>query len=111
VEGRVRRPELKGIDMSRFMMLYVGPPKPPDASHEGWPAWFAGLGERLVDRGSPLADGIAVRADGSTGAGMVRVNGYGVIEAGDIDEALAQVKDHPYLTADPEYSIEVFPFP
>ena len=34
--------------MNRFLVLYVGPATPPDASHEGWPEWFAGLGERLV---------------------------------------------------------------
>jgi hypothetical protein len=23
--------------MKRFLLLYKGPPTPPDASHEGWP--------------------------------------------------------------------------
>jgi hypothetical protein len=37
--------------MRRFLLLYRGPPAPPDATHEGWPEWFApgsngtGLGE------------------------------------------------------------------
>jgi hypothetical protein len=26
--------------MCKFMLLYVGPATPPDASHEGWPDWF-----------------------------------------------------------------------
>jgi hypothetical protein len=33
--------------MNRFLVLYVGPATPPDASHEGWPEWFAKLGDRL----------------------------------------------------------------
>jgi hypothetical protein len=36
--------------MNRFLVFYVGPATPPDASHEGWPEWFAKLGDRLVDR-------------------------------------------------------------
>jgi hypothetical protein len=93
--------------MPRYMLLYVGPPRPPDASHDGWPAWFARLGDRLVDRGSPLANGVALHADGSTGTGETHLNGYSIIQADDTDEALRQIKDHPYLAAGPQYSIEV----
>src|SRR5262249_25237827 len=97
--------------MSKFMLLYVGPPTPPDASHEAWPAWFAKLGDRLVDRGSPLANRVVVRADGSTVTGAVRVNGYSIIQAEDADEALRHVESHPYLPAGPEYSVEVYGLP
>ena len=97
--------------MARFMVLYVGPPTPPDASHEGWPAWFDKLGDRLVDRGSPLANGVALHADGSAGGSATQLNGYSVIEAEDINEALGLVKDHPYLAQGPGYSIETYRLP
>jgi hypothetical protein len=93
--------------MTRFMVLYVGPPTSPDASHEGWPAWFAKLGDKLVDRGSPLAAGRAQRPDGSTGPAATHVNGYTLIQADHIDEALGLVSDHPYLAQGREYSAEV----
>jgi len=97
--------------MSKYMLLYVGPPTPPDASHEAWPGWFAKLGERLVDRGSPLGNRVAVRSDGSTATGAVRVNGYSIIEAEDLGDALRHVKDHPYLAAGPDYTVEVCALP
>jgi ribosomal protein S18 acetylase RimI-like enzyme len=48
--------------MKRFLLLYRGPPTPPDASHEGWPGWFEAIGDALVDLGSPMAnvDNVAV---------------------------------------------------
>jgi hypothetical protein len=97
--------------MQRFMVLYVGPPTPPDAPHDGWPAWFARLGDQLVDRGSPLANGFALRDDGSTGSGAARVNGYSVIRAEDPDDAVRQLKDHPYLTLGRDHSIDVHLLP
>jgi YCII-related domain len=97
--------------MVRFMVLYVGPPTPPGASHEGWPAWFDKLGDRLVDRGSPLANGVAQQADGSTSGSATQLNGYSVIQAEDSNEALGLVKDHPYLAQGPGYSIETYRLP
>jgi hypothetical protein len=97
--------------MTTFMVLYVGPPTPPDASHEGWPTWFARLGDKVVDRGSPLAAGRAKRGDGSTGPAGAHVNGYSLIQANDMDEALDLVGDHPYLAAGREYSVEIHALP
>jgi hypothetical protein len=97
--------------MPKFMVLYVGPPTPPDASHEGWPEWFAKLGDKLEDRGSPLANGLALHGDGSTGGASTRLNGYSIIRADDLDGALGALKDHPYLAQGREYSIEVYLLP
>lgn len=52
--------------MKRYLLLYSGPPAPPNATHAGWPEWFRSLGDALVDMGSPMRDGIGVRSDGST---------------------------------------------
>jgi hypothetical protein len=89
------------------MLRYVGPATPPDASHEGWPEWFGTLGARLVDRGSPIAGGIAVRGDGSTDDPAAYLNGYSIIQAEGFDEARGLVGDHPFLTQGDEYSIEI----
>ncbi len=67
--------------MKRFMLLYVGPATPPNASHEGWPAWFDKLGDSLVDRGSPMADGFGLNGDGSTSVSAIHLNGYSIIQA------------------------------
>src|SRR5262249_5723480 len=55
---RERRAEMKS-----FIVIYSGPPTPPDASHEGWQEWFQGLGDRLVDLGSPMLNGFVAQAD------------------------------------------------
>jgi hypothetical protein len=95
--------------MKRFLLIYSGPPTPPDATHQGWPEWFNGLGDALVDMGSPMTNGISVRSDGSTSDGA-RLNGYSLIQAPDRDAAIERVRDHPLL-AHGEYTIEVFEVP
>jgi hypothetical protein len=91
----------------RFLLLYHGPATPPDASHEGWPEWFADLGDKLVERGSPMADGLALSGDGSTKSSTAQLNGYSVIQADDVDQALSLVRLHPFLKLGNEYSIEI----
>lgn len=93
--------------MPRFLVLYVGPPTPPGASHEAWPAWFDGLGDGLIERGSPVVRPVKVSADGSTGEAETRVKGYSIIRAQDADEALRLVQDHPILAAGAGYCVEV----
>jgi hypothetical protein len=97
--------------MKRFLLLYSGPPTPPDSSHEGWPEWFRGLGDELVDRGSPMADGVVVRSDGSTNYDAARLNGFSIIQAEDRSAALDLVRDHPLLALGREFSIEIFEVP
>ena len=97
--------------MKRFMLLYVGPATPPNASHEGWPEWFGKLGDQLVDRGSPMADGLVLRGDGSTTGSATQLNGYSIVQAEDLDDVLGLVNDHPYLLQGHAYSIEVYSLP
>ena len=94
--------------MNRFMVLYVGPATPPNASHEGWPAWFDKLGDKLVDKGSPMADGRGLHGDGSTTGSTTHLNGYSIIQAEDRGEALSLLHDHPYLSLGNEYTVEIF---
>jgi hypothetical protein len=97
--------------MKRFLLLYNGPPAPPGASHEGWPEWFRGLGDALVDVGSPMRNGVVVHGDGSTSDAPSPLVGYGLIQATDRDEALELLRDHPLLALGSEYAIEMFEVP
>ncbi len=94
--------------MRRFMLLYTGPATPPNASHEGWPEWFANLGDRLTDRGSPMADGRVLHGDGITSGSTTRLNGYSIVQAEDMKDLLRLVKDHPYQALGGDYSIEAY---
>jgi hypothetical protein len=97
--------------MKRFLLLYTGPPTPPDASHEGWPEWFGAIGDALVDLGSPMANGVVLHADGSTSDDAAGLNGYSVIQAEGRSEALDLVRDHPLLALGGDYAIGVFEVP
>jgi hypothetical protein len=97
--------------MKRFLLLYKGPPTPPQASHEGWPEWFGAIGDALVDLGSPMTNGVVLYADGSTSADAAGLNGYSVIQAEDRSTAVDLVRDHPLLALGSEYAIEVFEVP
>jgi hypothetical protein len=70
-----------------------------------------GLAEPRPGGGSPLVNGLALHADGSTGGSATQLNGYSVIQAEDLNEALGLVKDHPYLAQGRGYSIEAYRLP
>jgi YCII-related domain-containing protein len=97
--------------MTSFMLLYDGPPTTPDASHEGWPEWFQGLGDTLVDMGSPMIAGFVVRADGTTSDTAAGLNGYSVVRAEDRDAVLDLLRDHPFLAGGSDYRIAVYEVP
>jgi hypothetical protein len=92
----------------KYMVFYKGPATPPGASHEGWMRWFSNLGESLVDRGSPMTNGIVMNSDGSTTDSATNLNGYSVIRAENRKGALDLIKDHPYLRLGHGYTIELF---
>jgi len=95
--------------MKEFIVSYKGPPTPPDASHEKWPDWFSRLGDQLVDRGSPIQQGLLLHKDGSTSDSAANFNGYSIIQVENLDEARSLIKDHPFLTlGTQEFAIEVF---
>lgn len=97
--------------MNRFLLLYCGPPVPPDASHEGWPEWFDEIGDALVEVGSPMVNGVVLRGDGSTSDDAASLIGYSVVQAEGRSEALELVGRHPLLALGREYAIEVFEVP
>ena len=97
--------------MTSFMLLYDGPPTAPEASHEGWPEWFQSLGDKLVDRGSPMTAGFIIRGDRTTSDTAASLNGYSIIRAEDRDAVLDLLRDHPFLAAGSEYRIQVYEVP
>ena len=94
--------------MKTFILLYDGPPTPPDATHEGWPEWFRSLGDKLVDTGSPMTAGFAVGAAADRASTL---NGYSLIRAEDQDEARELVQSHPLLAGGSAYTVQVFEVP
>jgi hypothetical protein len=66
----------------------------------------------LVDRGSPLQNGLILHKNGSTSDSPTNFNGYSIIQAENLDETLSFLKDHPLLTlGTDEFTVELFELP
>ncbi|MBC87639.1 MAG: hypothetical protein CL677_10730 [Bdellovibrionaceae bacterium] len=89
--------------MAQFMIGYFGG-NPPASKEEGmahmeaWKAWVQGLGDKVVNPGTPLPQSKIVTAetvkDDTTGTGM---NGFAVIKVDTLDEAVEIAKSDPFL--------------
>ncbi len=102
--------------MSKFVFVYHAPMTPADAAPPSpqemeavmgaWNAWAGKVGDGMVDFGTPLAGGVRVTTDG-TATSERDVAGYSIIEAADLDAALALAQAHPHLNMPGGCEIEV----
>jgi hypothetical protein len=93
--------------MTTYLFTYHAPSRPADATPadpaemkavmDQWMAWADRVGEGMVDLGTPLAGGVQVSPEG-TAPSTREVVGYTLIEAADMDAALALAEGHPHLT-------------
>jgi hypothetical protein len=101
--------------MPKYIVIYHAPMMPPDAQPTPeqmeaamgeWNAWGERVGEGLVSFGSPLAGGTRVTSDG-TSPSTLEVSGYSVVEADDMDAAVALMDGHPHLATPGNTAIEL----
>ncbi len=91
--------------MPNYMIVYKGEATDPSqmseedaaAVMEKWGAWMQKVGSALVDISTPLGGGTSVVDDGSS-ASATSLSGYSVVQADDMDGAVALVDGHPYLS-------------
>ena len=98
--------------MPKFLLAFHGggdPPVTEEASAQliaAWSAWLEGLGDALVDPGNPtLVARTVFVGSTSDGGGPNPVSGYSLLEAPDIDAAIAATNGCPIF--DVGGSIEV----
>jgi hypothetical protein len=61
-------------------------------------SWVAEVGTAIRDPGAPVAAAKTVSADGAVdGQQQATIGGYTTLEAGSLDEAVALLRNHPYL--------------
>lgn len=94
--------------MTKYVLLYtsvgeqatVAPTQEEmQASIAAWEAWFAGMGEKVVDAGNPFGPSKTVATDGTASDGAAsRVTGYSLIEAGSLDAATEMAKGCPNIS-------------
>ena len=88
--------------MSKFVLMFHGgetPEQPSSEVMERWMAWFGELGEAVVDMGAPFGATATIASDGtpSEGSGSDPANGYTIIEAAKLHDAVVVAKGCPGL--------------
>jgi hypothetical protein len=92
--------------MPKYLLGYHGgsmPETPEDGEKvmAEWNNWMGTLGKGLVDGGNPTMPGKTIAANGkvSDGGGANPISGYSIIEAKNLDEAVALSKGCPQLAS------------
>ena len=90
--------------MAQFVFAYHGG-NPPSSPEEGqkmmneWHAWMQGLGEAMVNPGAAVGKSKTAAPDGiHDNGGSNPLMGYSVVEAADIDTALAMAAACPHIS-------------
>ncbi|MDF1607237.1 hypothetical protein PZ897_03505 [Hoeflea sp. YIM 152468] len=89
--------------MPNYVFAYHGGKKPdtPEAGQkemEKWGAWFAQMGDAVVDPGNPVGQSWTVSSAGiSHNGGANPVSGYTVVRAASMEAAAAMAKACPIL--------------
>jgi hypothetical protein len=87
--------------MATFLISYYGgaPPTSPEAAQQmlaAFHGWATSVGDGMVDPGAPLGAARTVSAQGVSDGGS-GPEGYSLIRADNIDEAVALVRAHPFV--------------
>ncbi len=92
--------------MPNYVFAYHGGKKPesPEAGAElmaKWNAWLGGLGDAVVNPGTPLGKSKTVSSSGvSDDGGSNPLSGFSIMQADSMDAALEMAKECPFLEID-----------
>lgn len=86
--------------MPNYLFVFYGgmmPENPRDQKKmmDTWMAWFAKLGNAIVEKGSPTIPGKIVRKSGVRAIGANPITGYTVVKAASMDKAVEMAKGCP----------------
>lgn len=85
--------------MKKFVFLYCGMPDPSPTTKATWQAWFAELGDSLLDGGNPLGVGRWVTPAGSSDISESDpAKGYSLVSAESLEAAEAIAATCPAAT-------------
>ena len=89
--------------MPNYIIAYHGGKKPESPEEGGkqmekWQAWVDGLGDAVVNPGTPLGMSKTVSSGGvSDDGGSNRLMGFSIVKADSMDTALEMAKGYPHL--------------
>jgi hypothetical protein len=83
--------------VKKFLFIYNASPTEGSDSMDDWMAWFASVGQNLVDVGNPTQGGTLVKGENSNELTSFSdfIGGHPLINASDISEAVALAKSCP----------------
>lgn len=104
--------------MKRFIVLYHAsadlmqksmntPPEEQAKGMEEWMKWANNCGDKLVDIGAPLTNGLRLAHHGKSKQSDKEVVGYSILQADNLEDAKKLLSGHPHLAWDASCSIEV----
>jgi len=87
--------------MKKFVIFHYGFEMPTPEIMDSWNKWFASIGDKIVDPGSPLGPGREISPSGTKELpmGLESLTGYTVINADSLDEAEVIAKGCPMITS------------
>ncbi|MBN4081234.1 hypothetical protein JYT44_02595 [Caldithrix abyssi] len=87
--------------MKKFIFLYYGFETLTQETMETWGKWFASLGSKMVDVGSPFGGGREISHNGTKELplGMESITGYSIINADNLDDAEKIAQGCPIVTS------------
>lgn len=90
--------------MAKYLFVYHGGKKPETDEEyqqvmDEWGNWFGSMGAAAVDGGNPVGQSYTINGDGAVtdNGGPNPASGYSLIEASDLNDAIAKAKGCPIL--------------
>ncbi|MFD6076302.1 hypothetical protein ACFWG5_12060 [Streptomyces hydrogenans] len=92
--------------MGNYVLTYHGGDEPAtqadaDKIMQTWIAWFAALGNVVVDAGAPISRSVVISDGGLTydHSGPQQTTGYSILSADSLEAAIILAKGCPHLSA------------
>ena len=87
--------------MKKYVIFHYGFETPTQQIMDAWNKWFASIGDKIIDPGSPLGPGREISRSGTKDLpmGSGSLTGYTVINADSIDAAEQIAKGCPMITS------------
>jgi hypothetical protein len=87
--------------VKKYLVLFHDQWDPKPEIMGAWQAWFARIGDRFIDSGTPLGTGVEVTRAGSRELAPTdaAATGYSIISAASREEAEALLADCPYASS------------
>jgi hypothetical protein len=90
--------------MAKYLFVYHGGENPKSEEEaaevmDAWGSWLGSMGSAVVDGGNPVGMSSTVHPDGSVtdDGGANPASGYSLIEAKDLEDAIAKARGCPHL--------------